>query len=136
MIAFFDSSALSYLIECAEPFASKVREQVAAIAGRFPELAAAVSRLTWMECRVAPLRAHDQERLAEFDAFFGRHDIVWVELTPVVVELAAEIRARHGLSTTDALQAASCLQLGDDHVFLTGDSSYERVAALHVALLT
>ena len=135
MIAFFDSSALSYLIECAEPFASRVRGQVADLAARFPELAAAVSRLTWMECRVAPLRDHDQQRLADFDAFFARPDIVWIELTPVVVELAAEIRARHGLAAAEALQAASCLQLGDDHVFLTGDSRYRQVAGLHVALL-
>lgn len=135
MIAFFDSSALSYLIEGAEPLAGKVRAQVAEIARRVPDLASAVSRLTWMECRVAPLRAHDQERLADFDAFFARHDIVWIELTPLVVELATEIRARHGLSPCHALQAASCLQLGDDHLFLTGDHGYGKVAGLHLSLL-
>ena len=37
--------------------------------------------------------------------------------------------------TAEALQAASCLQLGDDHVFLTGDSRYRQVAGLNVALL-
>lgn len=34
MIAFFDASALIYLIEGKEPFASKVRREIAAVARR------------------------------------------------------------------------------------------------------
>ncbi|MDP2368845.1 type II toxin-antitoxin system VapC family toxin [Rhodoferax sp.] len=62
--------------------------------------------------------------------------LVWVELTKEVVELAAAIRVKHGLKTPDALQAASCLQLGADHLFLTGDSSFKRVSGLSVKVLT
>jgi predicted nucleic acid-binding protein len=58
------------------------------------------------------------------------------ELTKDVVELAAAIRARHGLRTPDALQAASCLQLGADHVFLSGDRAFKRVAGLKVKVLS
>jgi len=136
VIAFFDASALIYLIEGKEPFASKVRKELAAVAKKYPDLGATVSRLTWLECRVGPMKANDSATLALFDAFFARPDLAWVELTRDVVELAAAIRAKHGLRTPDALQAASCLQLGVDHVFLSGDSSFKRVGGLNVRVLT
>lgn len=135
MIAFFDASALIYLIEGAEPFASKVRKELAVAVKKYPDLGAAVSRLSWLECRVGPMKGNDNAILAAFDAFFRRADLVWVELTGDVIELAAAIRVKTGLKTPDALQAASCLQLGGDHLFLTGDSAFRRVAGLNVRVL-
>jgi predicted nucleic acid-binding protein len=135
VIAFFDASALIYLIEGREPFAGKVRRELAAVARKYPDLGAAVSRLTWLECRVGPMKANDGASLALYDAFFARPDLTWLELTRDVVELAAVIRAQRGLRTPDALQAASCLQLGADHVFLSGDSGFKRVGGLNVRVL-
>lgn len=135
MIAFFDASALIYLIEGVEPFAKRVRDELAKAEARYPGLGAGVSRLSWLECRVGPMKSNKMEALGAFDAFFARPDLVWVELSREVVELAAAIRARHGLRTPDALQAASCLQLGAKHLFLTGDASFQRVAGMNVKLL-
>lgn len=135
MIAFFDASALIYLIEASEPFAGRVRNQLAVLAEAHPDMGAAVSRLSWLECRVRPMKNNDAAVLALFDAFFARPDLVWVELDGHVVELATAIRVRHGLPTPDALQAASCLQLGADHLLLTGDASFQRVQGLNVAVL-
>ena len=135
MIAFFDASALIYLIEGAEPFAARVRKELAAAAKRHPDLGAAVSRLTWLECRVRPMKGNDSAILAAFDAFFARPDLAWVELTRDVIELAAAIRVQTGLKTPDALQAASCLQIGAEHLFLTGDSAFKRVAGMKVKVL-
>jgi predicted nucleic acid-binding protein len=136
VIAFFDASALIYLIEGAEPFASKVRKELAAAAKKNPDLGAAVSRLSWLECRVGPMKSNDSATLAAFDTFFSRSDLIWVELSKDVVELAAAIRVQTGLKTPDALQAASCLQLGGEYLFLTGDSALRRVAGLNVKVLT
>lgn len=135
MIAFFDASALIYLIEGQAPFAGRVRAELAAIERAHAGVGAAVSRLSWLECRVRPMKANDAAVLALFDAFFTRPDLVWVELSREVVELAAAIRVRHGLRTPDALQAASCLQLGPRHVLLTGDTAFQRVQGLNVAVL-
>ena len=136
MIAFFDASALIYLIEGKEPFGSRVRETLAAADRQHPGLGAAVSRLTWLECRVGPMKADHRALLAAYDAFFAQPDLEWVELSKNVVELAAVIRVRHGLRTPDALQAASCLQFAADHLFLTDDTAFERVAGLNVQVLT
>jgi len=135
VIAFFDASALIYLLEVKEPFAGTVRRELAGIAQKHPDLAVAISRLTWLECRVGPMRSNDTEMLAAYDGFFARPDLAWVEISKDVVELAAAIRVRHGLRTPDALQAASCLQLGDGHLFLTGDKVFKRVAGLKVVVL-
>ncbi|MEI7844096.1 MAG: PIN domain-containing protein [Gallionellaceae bacterium] len=136
MIAFFNASALIYLIEGAEPFATSVRAALAQAYEQHPNLGAAVSRLSWLECRVRPMRDNNHSTLAQFDAFFARSDLAWVEINQTVIELATVIRVRHGLRTPDAIQAASCLQLGDEHIFFTGDSGFQRVAGLNVKLLT
>jgi predicted nucleic acid-binding protein len=136
VIAFFDASALIYLVEGNPAFAGRLRDELSRWAKKHPDAGAAVSRLSWLECRVRPAREQDQEALAAFDAFFARPDLVWIELTRDVVELATAIRVRHGLRTPDALQAASCLQLGAKHMFLTGDAAFERVAGLSVRLLS
>ena len=135
VIVFFDASALIYLIEGAEPFGTSVRGALAQAASKYPNLSAAVSRLSWLECRVRPMRDNNHAVLAQFDVFFNRPDLVWVELNQAVIELATVIRVRHALRTPDALQAASCLQLGAEHIFFTGDAGFQRVAGLNVRLL-
>lgn len=136
MIAFFDACTLIYLIEGKEPLAGQVRSQLTEIIQAHPGMGTAVSRLSWLECRVGPMKNNDSAALALFDAFFARPDLVWVELDQKVVELAAAIRVRHGLRTPDALQAASCLQLGSDHLLLTGDVAFQRVQGLNVTVLS
>jgi predicted nucleic acid-binding protein len=135
LIAFFDANALIYRIEGAAPFAGLVNAALSEAARAYPDLGVAVSRLSWLECRIRPMRLDDHATLAAFDAFFARPDLIWVELTRDVVELATVIRVRHGLRTPDALQAASCLQLGAEHMFFTGDATFERVAGLNVRLV-
>jgi len=136
VIAFFDANALIYLIEGCKPFSDQIHRQMAAWSKQHPDMGAALSRLSWLECRVGPMKRNDVATLSTFDAFFSRPDLIWIELERHVVELAAAIRARHGLRTPDALQAACCLQLGQDHVLLTADAAFKRVPGLHVAQLT
>src|SRR5690606_29499138 len=124
VITFFDACALIYLIEGKEPFATGVRHKLGGIAQAYPDSAIAISRLSWLECRIGPMKNNDLALLAQYDEFFSRPDLVWVELDRSVVELAAAIRVRHGLRTPDALQAACCLQLGPEHLLLTGDAVF------------
>ncbi|MEV8581691.1 PIN domain-containing protein [Pseudomonas aeruginosa] len=135
MIAFFDANALIYLLEGKAPFAGRVRAELSALHQVHPELGSAVSRLSWLECRVGPTKSNDRTTLALYDEFFSQPDLIWLDLSREVVELAAAIRVRHGLRTPDALQAACCLQLGDEHVLLTGDVAFQRVDGLNVKLL-
>lgn len=135
MIAFLDSSALIYLIEGAEPFASQVRRQLAVLVKANPQLSTAVSRLAWLECRTGPMRSGEDQTLSLYDTFFCRPDLITIDLTGDVIDLATVIRAHHGLKTPDALQAACCLQLGEEHLLLTGDKIFRRVAGVNVSLV-
>jgi len=135
VIAFLDSSALIYLLEGQEPFRSAVHRHLADLAERYPNLGLSISRLAWLEARVGPMKSEASGLLRTCDDLFARPDLIWVELTRDVVELATAIRVRHGLRTPDALQAASGLQLGDEHCFLTGDKAFKRVAGLQVEVL-
>ena len=81
MIAFFDASALIYLLEGRLPFAERIRTELAALERAHPGLQAAVSRLSWLECRVGPMKTGDMVTLALFDAFFAKPDLLWVELS-------------------------------------------------------
>lgn len=124
-----------YVVEAREPFSSRVRTRLVSLTASHPRMGIAVGRLTWMECRVGPIQAGQLQTLARYDAFFDRPDLTWVELDRDVVEVATHIRARHGLRTPDALQAASCLQLGPEHVLLTGAKAFRRVPGLTVEVL-
>jgi predicted nucleic acid-binding protein len=52
-----------------------------------------------------------------------------------MVELVTEVLIRHHLRTPDALQAACCLQLGPEHVFITGDDAFKKVGLLNARVL-
>ena len=135
MIAFLDASALIYLLEGDDPWASAVKHELRALAGQHTQLEIVLSRLSVLECRVGPLRRGDHDSLERFDGFFARSDVLWQELSPAVVEQATTLRANHGLRTPDALQAACCLQLGQNAVMLSGDADFERIAGLKLRLI-
>ena len=140
MIVFLDASALIYLIEGVQPFAARVRGELTSVLKRHPNLSLAVSRLSWLECRVQPIRDKQLTVLADYDAFFARPDVLWADLSREVVEAATAIRAKHGLRTPDALQAASCMQLAaqrrSSHLFFTGDTGFKKVAGLSTRLVS
>ena len=110
VIAFLDASALIYLLEGEPPWASAVKHELQALADGHPQLAIALSRLSVLECRVGPLRRGDQSSLERFDGF----------------SLAA---------ICCGLEAACCLQLGQDAVMLSGDGDFERIAGLRLRLI-
>lgn len=135
MIAFLDANVLIYLIEGAEPFAGGVRNTLQAITHDHENTQLAMSALSGLECRVGPMKSENSLVLDAYDEFFSRPGLTLVPLSDDVLDLATAIRARHGIKTPDALQAACCLQLGSDHLFITGDRGFRRIPGLHVRAL-
>lgn len=132
MIAFLDASALIYLVEGEQALSIKVRVALDRVRRGQEEFGIALSRLSWLECRVRPARLGERGVLAAYDGFFAQTDLQWIELSREVVERATALRTAYALRTPDALQAACCLQLGSKHRFLTGDGDFGRVAGLNV----
>jgi predicted nucleic acid-binding protein len=133
VILFLDACAVIYLIESEAAFHARVVATLRDLRQRFPDARLAVSRLSLLECLVKPMRDGAAELIAEYRAFFAAGDLLVVELDAGVLDLALTLRARDGLRTPDALQAASALTLpADGHRFLTNDRRFARVSTLAV----
>ena len=135
MILFLDACALIYRVEEVAPWNARVAKLVADLRRRHAALQLAVSRLSYLECRVQPLRDGDEALALRYDALFAAPELHTVEIDANVIEGATRIRAQVGLRTPDAIQAASCLSLDVEHIFLTNDPLFRRVPTLALRVL-
>lgn len=121
-----DSSVIIYYVEREPAF----RARVSAAFHRADRMGSriVVSDLTYMECRVLPLRLNDTGRLALFDAFFRQAVVERHVLATGIMEHATELRAYHGLRVPDAIHLATALERRCDE-FWTGDRKLAGVAS-------
>lgn len=133
MRLFLDACALIYRFEGAAPFRTAARNLMAQLSAQQASIELAVSRLSVLECRVKPLREGDAVLLKRYDDFFAAAHIV--ELSAEVVDTATFLRARHGLKTPDALQAACALVASEHTLFVTADAGFAKVSGLDMRLI-
>lgn len=134
MTLFVDACIVVYWIEAPDPFHARLMGLLDGLRRAHPDAGFAVSRLTLVECLVAPLREGDTATLEAYRQFFDAGDLRIVELSADVVEHAAALRANFGLRTPDALQAASALAIEGDTIFLSNDKAFRKVPGLNVVL--
>ena len=69
VIAFLDASAVIYAVEGTEAWAEALKQQLRHLAATAETSAGglqlAISRLSWLDCRVGPLRRRDAEALTQ-----------------------------------------------------------------------
>ena len=134
MNLFLDANILIWRFEGEPPFHLAARQSLDELRVLHAGATLTVSRLSWLECRIKPLRDDDQVLLARYAELFAGGVRV-VELTSEVVDSAAGLRAKYGLKTPGALQAASALRLPGPLIFLTGDTGFARVKGLQVKVV-
>ena len=134
MILFLDACIVIYWIEAPDPFHACLMARLRALHEQATDATFDVSRLSWLECMVKPLRDKDQDLVDEYRRFFDAGQLQVVELGAPVIERATSLRAMHGLKTPDALQAASALELRGDVLFMTNDQRFKQVPALRVEI--
>jgi len=132
---FLDACIIIYWVESAEPFHGRLMTLLKKLREQEPEAKFSISRLSFLECRVHPLKQKNQELLDLYDQFFRSQDLGVVELTPGVIDQATSLKVRYSLRTPDALQAASALSLKEEVIFLTGDKTFKKVESLTVTLV-
>jgi len=133
VILFLDACALIYRFEGSAAFRTAAIDLITQLTQGQPVPELAVSRLSLLECRVKPLREGNTDLLKQYDNFFAAIQVV--ELSAAVVELATDLRVRHGLKTPDALQAACAMTLTGDVIFVTADLGLAKVNDLDVRLI-
>lgn len=135
MRIFLDACIIIYWVESSEPFYSKVLTQLRSIAEQYPEHVLTLSRLSFLECLVKPMREKDKKIIEIYRGFFESTELEIIEIDFEVIDIATQLRADYGLRTPDAIQAASCLSLGEQHIFLSNDKRFTSVTKLNVVTL-
>jgi len=96
---------------------------------------AVTSTLTLLETLVKPKEIGDEEMRDDY--YYALTSFPNLKMRPVdeeVAEAAAEIRARSGLRTPDALQVATCLVEGAS-AFITNDERLRKVEGLQIIVM-
>lgn len=132
---FLDTNIIIYRVEAVEPFNQHVLDTLQDLVEKQPNAGFAVSRLSMMECLVKPLREQNTAHLDRYRAFFDSTGLQIIEISALVIETATVLRARHGLRTPDAIQAASALSIKGAVTLLTGDKQFKKVPGLNVQLV-
>ena len=100
-----------------------------------PDHAAITSTITMTELLVQPYRNADEQRINEFYSLLSTYpNLDWIAPDLQAADVAARIRAAHGLRTPDALQAA-CAVRAHATGLITNDPVFERVEAFETLLL-
>jgi predicted nucleic acid-binding protein len=133
MLIYLDSVVCIYAVEGAPSFQALARGRLAAMraAGDRP----AVSDLTWLECRVKPIRTGDALALADLEAFLTAADVVRLPLPTGVYERACRARAIHNYKLADAIHLAAAVE-GGCGVFLTNDRRLSAFPDIPVEVLS
>ena len=136
MTLFLDANIIIYRVEAIEPYNQQVLVLVQELVALHPNAGFAVSRLSMMECLVKPLRDQNNADIERYRGLFASSGLQIIELSSLVLEAATLLRARHGLRTPDAIQAASAMTIKGPVTFLTGDKQFGKVPGLNVRLVS
>ena len=134
MKLFLDACTIIYLIESQEQLGQKTRLLLTQALQNKARLM--VSRLSFLECRVLPLKIKDDDLLLRYNEFFKLPSLQVIELTEDVINVATDLRVSYlsSLRTPDALQLACALK-GKADTFLTGDKKLSAIQEIEVLLI-
>ena len=99
------------------------------------ELSAVASTVTLTEVLVHPFRQGRQDLVTAYRTLLEHHPHLRIApISAAVAVLAANLRARHGIRTPDALQLSAAIDAGCE-AFLTTDVRLKRVDEIRVVLV-
>ncbi len=102
---------------------------------RRPGHAAVTSTITMTELLVPAYRRGGRQQASGFYALLTTYpNLHWMAPSLEIADIAARIRAAHGLRTPDALQAATALHAGAAGL-ITNDPVFERLAGVETLVL-
>jgi uncharacterized protein len=120
-LIYLDSCLVIYAVENDPVFGQPVRE----LLKRFGQHQFAISPLVKLECLVKPIKSGDVVSQRYFEAALSRLKLL--EMSDSVFLLAAQLRARFGLKTPDALHLA-CAQHHECLALWTNDDRLAKSA--------
>lgn len=133
-VIFLDTAPVIYFVERNPEFFSIVQEVFERLDAS--ELTAVVSPITLAECLVLPYKQKKSEIAQVFTELLANSEsVLFYPIDEIIADKAADLRARHNLTLTDAFQLAIATQTECD-AFLTNDSDLKRVKEISVLVLS
>lgn len=133
MIVYLDASFIIYLIEAAMPLHAAALARLQEFQ-RTQQLSLMTSRLSWIECRVKPLREKNERLLGDYARAFDTSLFV-ADIDSDVIDRAANLRAGLNLKTPDAIHIATAINYRAE-LLLTGDADFRKCTDVRVELIT
>ena len=128
-----DTAPLIYLIEENPIFLPFVRPFFEAV--DHGEFRVVTSILTLTEVLVHPMRRGDKELADQYRRILlHASQVTTAPVSEIIADEAAQLRARHGLRTPDAIQMATAIRSGASS-FLTNDGRLPSIAPLNMLVL-
>ena len=129
---YLDASAFIYSVERIEPYRALLAPMWRqAQTGHFSIVS---SDLVVLETLVKPLRDGDAIVETLFRSLFDTSEVDLIPVSRALWEEAALLRAETGLTTPDALHAATALN-AECTLFVTNDEDFRRVESLPIVVL-
>ena len=132
MLIYFDSVILIYLLDHTGSFQRRAATRLTMLETAGDRIA--ISDLTRLECRVNPLTRGDAVKLAGFDNFFTRPDVIKSSLSTAVYDRATQLRATYKFKLADSLHLAAAIESGCDR-FLINDIRLSRCTDIAIEIL-
>ncbi len=130
---YLDANGFIYSVEHIEPYSTLLKPLW--LAAQQDQLEVISSELVLLETLTKPLRAEDTVLEKVFRTLLLQtREVRLIPTTLRIWEQAAQLRAKTGLKTPDALHAATALSTGC-HLFLTNDDDFKKVPGLPVTIL-
>src|SRR5689334_18166283 len=126
MRVYLDTALIIYLVEAVTPYVTTVEVRLSN-----PDTYQVCSDLSWLECRVKPMREGDIDLLADYDDYFDMNAREVMPLTREVIDHATALRARYGFKTPDAIHLAAAI-VGQCDTFLTNDRRLNKCSEIKV----
>ena len=96
---------------------------------------ASTSTLSLLEVLVKPYKLKRDDLILSFYSLFSTYpNISWIDLTLGISDLAAKLRAEHGLKTPDAIQAASAISHGAKG-FICNDRIFKKIKEIDCLII-
>lgn len=92
------------------------------------------STVTLLEVLVHPLRSNNTELAAEYRDILLNSKLMTLEVSSVIAENAARLRASHNIRTPDAIQISAALEAGATH-FFTNDIRLPGIPSIKILSL-
>lgn len=128
-----DTAPFIYFVEQHPTYIERVRDVVRRIATG--SIVGHTSVITLSEVLTKPLQVGNTALAQRYRRFLGHsRNLSLDSVDAPIAERAADLRARYGLRTPDAIQIATALAARCS-VFLTNDMRLQRVTELHVLML-